>query len=64
LNTNEFKKIFADMEIEAELRKLEPLRNIIAHNNPLPPIEIGRIRTALADLEKQLKEYDDKRDST
>jgi hypothetical protein len=64
LNTNEFKKIFADMEIEAELRKLEPLRNIIAHNNPLPPIEIGRIRTALADLEKQLKDYDDKRDST
>lgn len=63
LNTTVFKKIFADMEIEAELRKLEPLRNIIAHNNPLPPNEITRIRTALADLEKQLKDYNDKRNS-
>lgn len=63
LNTIDFKKIFADMEIEAELRKLEPLRNIIAHNNPLPPNEITRIRTALADLEKQLKDYNDKRNS-
>jgi len=57
LNTKDFKKIFADLEIEAELRKLEPLRNIIAHNNPLPPFEINRIKMALADLEKQLTEY-------
>jgi hypothetical protein len=55
LNINDFKKIFGDMEIEAELRKLEPLRNIIAHNNPLPQRDIVRIRTALADLREQLK---------
>ena len=61
LNAKDFKKIFADMEIEAELRKLEPLRNIIAHNNPLPPIEINRIKTALADLEKQLKDYNERK---
>jgi len=48
------------MEIEAELRKLEPLRNIVAHNNPLPPKEIGRIKTALDDLKKQLKDYNKK----
>jgi hypothetical protein len=55
-----FKAIFADMEIEAELRKLEPLRNIIAHNNPLSPKEIGRIKTALDDLQIQLKDYNEK----
>lgn len=56
-NSREFKKIFANLEIEAELRKLEPSRNIIAHNNPLPPNEFGRIRLCRDDLEKQLKEY-------
>ena len=45
------------MEIEAELRKLEPVRNIIAHNNPLPPKDILRIKTALDDLQEQLKMY-------
>jgi hypothetical protein len=53
-NCTEFKKIFADIEIEAELRKLEPLRNIIAHNNPLPQKECDRIKIFLDDLKKQL----------
>lgn len=57
LNSREFRPIFANMEIEAELRKLEPLRNIIAHNNPLPPKEIKRIKTCLDDLREQLKNY-------
>jgi len=57
LNTKDFKKIFANMEIEAELRKLEPFRNIIAHNNPLLPKDRTRIKTAWDDLQKQLEEY-------
>ena len=56
-NPKEFRPIFANMEIEAELRKLEPSRNIIAHNNPLPPKEIRRIKTCLDDLRKQLENY-------
>lgn len=60
-NPREFKPIFANMEIEAELRKLEPSRNIIAHNNPLPAKEINRIRTCLDDLREQLKNYAEKR---
>ena len=59
-NPKEFKPIFADMEIEAELRKLEPLRNIIAHHNPLPPKEINRIKMCLDDLQRQLKSYTEK----
>lgn len=57
LNTKDFRKIFANMEIEAELRKLEPFRNIIAHNNPLLARDRTRIKTALDDLQKQLEEY-------
>jgi hypothetical protein len=57
LNINDFKLVFGNMEIEAELRKLEPFRNIVAHNNPLPPKDIVRIKTALDDLQKQLEEY-------
>jgi hypothetical protein len=56
-NPMEFRPIFADMEIEAELRKLEPSRNIIAHNNPLPRKEIIRIKTCLDDLREQMKNY-------
>jgi hypothetical protein len=59
-NSKEFKKIFANSEIEAELRKLEPSRNIIAHNNPLPPKEFNRIKLCRDDLEKQLREYSEK----
>lgn len=60
-NPTEFREIFANMEIEAELRKLEPSRNIIAHNNPLPPKEINRIKTCLDDLQEQLKNYTEKK---
>jgi hypothetical protein len=60
-NPREFKQIFANMEIEAELRKLEPLRNIIAHNNPLPPKEINRIKTCRDDLREQLKNYTERK---
>jgi hypothetical protein len=61
-NSRDFKKIFANLEIEAELRKLEPSRNIIAHNNPLPPNEFERIRLCRGDLEKQLREYAEKKE--
>lgn len=60
-NSKEFKKIFANMEIEADLRKLEPSRNIIAHNNPLPPREFERIKLCLGDLKKQLRDYAEKK---
>jgi hypothetical protein len=36
---------------------LNQLENIIAHNNPLPPKGILRIKTALDDLQEQLKMY-------
>jgi hypothetical protein len=58
-NRKEFKKIFAGVEIEAELRKLNPSRNIIAHNNPLPSREFDRIRLCFHDLKKQLEDYAD-----
>lgn len=64
LNPKEFRPIFADMEIEAELRKLEPSRNIIAHNNPLSPKEISRIKTCLDDLQKQLITYTERQKKT
>ncbi len=59
-NSKDFKKIFADLEIEAELRKLEPSRNIIAHNNPLPLKEFDRIKMCFDDLKKQLKGFAEK----
>lgn len=62
-NCKEFKEVFADMEIEAELRKLEPSRNIIAHNNPLPSKEINRIKMCYDDLQKQLKDYAEKKET-
>jgi chromosome segregation ATPase len=49
------------MEIEAELRKLEPSRNVIAHNNPLSLNEFRRVKLCLDDLKKQLKDYAEKR---
>jgi chromosome segregation ATPase len=60
-NCREFKEIFADMKIEAELRKLEPSRNVIAHNNPLSLNEFRRVKLCLDDLKKQLKDYAEKR---
>jgi hypothetical protein len=49
------------MEIEAELRKLEPSRNVIAHNNPLSPNEFTRVKLCLDDVKKQLADYTEKR---
>lgn len=59
-NSNEFKEVFGDLEIEAEMRQLELSRNIIAHNNPLPSREVERIRMYLDDLKRQLKIYAEK----
>lgn len=59
-NCKEFKEIFANLEIEARLRELEPSRNIIAHNNPLPDNEFRRIKLCLEDVKKQLKDYTEK----
>jgi hypothetical protein len=56
-NIKEFKKVFGDLQIEAEMKKLELSRNIIAHNNPLPPKETKRIEISLDDLRKQLDAY-------
>ena len=56
-NCNEFKEVFGDLQIEAEMRQLELSRNIIAHNNPLPPREVTRIKMYLEDLQKQLNIY-------
>jgi hypothetical protein len=59
-NANDFKKVFGDLQIEAEMKKLELSRNIIAHNNSLPANEIKRIDIALDDLKKQLDVYSKK----
>lgn len=56
-NINLFKPVLGDLEIEADMRRLEFSRNIIAHNNPLPPREVQRIKMALEDLRKQLGIY-------
>jgi hypothetical protein len=62
-NSKEFKEIFANLEVEAELRKLEPSRNVIAHNNPLPPKEFERIKLCLGDLKEQLRDFAEKKES-
>ena len=56
-NINHFKPVLGDLEIGADLRRLELSRNIIAHNNPLPPKEVLRTKMALEDLQKQLGIY-------
>lgn len=58
-NPHEFREIFADSEIQSHMRQLEHSRNIIAHNNPLPPKEVNRIKMYLDDLKRQLKLYSD-----
>jgi hypothetical protein len=60
-NPNYFKQVFADLPIEAEIKKLEKSRNIIAHNNPLPEKEVKRIEICLDDLKKQLQVFVEKR---
>jgi len=39
------------------MKQLELSRNIIAHNNPLPPREVERIKMYLEDLKRQLNIY-------
>jgi len=56
-NIKDFKSVFGDLEIQAEMRQLERSRNIIAHNNPLPNAEVKRIKMYLRDLLKQLGVY-------
>jgi hypothetical protein len=56
-NIKLFKPVLGDLEINADMKRLELSRNIIAHNNPLPPREIQRIKMALEDLQKQLGIY-------
>lgn len=58
-NINDFKKVFGDLEIQAEMRQLERSRNIIAHNNPLPDREVRRIKMYYRDLLKQLGKYEE-----
>jgi len=56
-NIKDFKNVFGDLEIQAEMRQLERSRNIIAHSNPLPHREVERIKLYLKDLLKQLNIY-------
>lgn len=56
-NLSDFKDFLADSEIQSHMRQLEHSRNIIAHNNPLPPREVERIKMYLDDLRKQLDIY-------
>lgn len=56
-NIKDFKDVFGDLEIQAEMRQLEKSRNIIAHNNPLPHAEVERIKMYSKDLLKQLGIY-------
>ena len=53
-NIGDFKNVFGDLQIEAEMNELELSRNIIAHNNTLPAKEIRRIEIYLDDLKKQM----------
>ena len=56
-NHNEFKEVFGELQIEAEMKQLELSRNIIAHNNPLPLREVKRIKMYSEDLQRQLNIY-------
>ncbi len=53
-NQKEFEKIFSKKinVILAKLDETEDIRNVIAHNNPLPPHEIRRIRMYYDDLKR------------
>ncbi|MHC3130072.1 MAG: hypothetical protein IBV52_08380 [Candidatus Bathyarchaeota archaeon] len=53
-NYTEFKDIIADSAIQSHMKQIEHSRNIIAHNNPLPPKEVNRIKMYLDDLKRQL----------
>jgi len=57
-NWEEFKELFPDqIWVQSRLKDVEPSRNIIAHNNPLPKREIKRIRMIMEDFRKQLKDF-------
>lgn len=54
-NREDFEKIFGDINvIQTKLNEVEDMRNIIAHNNPLPLHEIERMRLYFDDLQRQL----------
>lgn len=56
-NWEEFKELFPDqIWVQSRLKDVEPSRNIIAHNNPLPRREINRIKMIAEDFRKQLLE--------
>ena len=55
VNWNEFRSLFPDLKwIQSRMEEIEQSRNIIAHNNPLPPREVGRIDMYYKDLQRQL----------
>jgi len=54
-NWEEFKELFPDqIWVQSRLKDIEPSRNIIAHNNPLPQREIERLKIIVEDFRKQL----------
>lgn len=55
-NRRVFGRFFPDQHwIISRLQDLELSRNIIAHTNPLPPDEVGRIKLYFRDWTKQIK---------
>ena len=54
-NQEIFKKIFGRIDhFRIKLNEIEDMRNIIAHNNPLPPHEIRRLKFYSKELRKQV----------
>ena len=54
-NQETFKKIFGRIDhFETKLNEIEDVRNIIAHNNPLPPHEIKRLNFYSKELRTQV----------
>jgi hypothetical protein len=54
-NWDDFKSLFPDLKwIQSRMEEIEQSRNIIAHNNPLPPREVDRIDMYYKDLLRQL----------
>ena len=54
-NQEIFKKIFGRVDhFRTKLTEIEDMRNIIAHNNPLPPQEIRRLKFYSEELRRQV----------
>jgi len=54
-NQETFKKIFGRIDhFQIKLNEIEDMRNIIAHNNPLPPHEIKRLNFYSKELRRQV----------